>query len=224
VAICRINTRNETVYIKIPCGIVNLEAELFLPDIDYPSPAVVICHPHPLYGGDMHNNVVTAIYDALKSDSIAALRFNFRGVGSSGGTYNGGVAEKDDLKAVFDYLGKRPEIDNRRFGLAGYSFGGAVAFNFTCEDKRVRALSLVSPMLQDSEWSQLRKLALPKLVLVGDEDSVIPIEVLNNLSNEDKGYIKIAGANHFWHGFEEQLQFYTVDFFKQSLYDRKDLL
>jgi alpha/beta superfamily hydrolase len=203
--------------VSIPCGNINLEAELSLPDVVYPVSAVVICHPHPLYGGDMHNNVVTAIYEALCSNSIAALRFNFRGVGASGGAYGHSIAEKDDVGAVLDYLENRPEIDKNRMGLAGYSFGGAVAFNFAGEDKRVRALFLISPVFKNDEWEKLNNFTLPLRIIAGEKDNYIAPPILKKWFKEDGNRIKIPGADHFWQGFEQQLKLNSVDFFRQSL-------
>ena len=204
-------------YLKIPCGAINLEAEINIPDVVSPSPAVIICHPHPLYGGDMQNNVVTAIYNALKSISIAVLRFNFRGVGGSGGTHGGGIAEKEDVKAVFEYLASRPEIDKSRIGLAGYSFGGGMAYHVALDDKRAHALCLISPMLQAGEWSSLSTFSRPKLVLIGSEDSYISPAILEKWFSGNKDFIKITGADHFWQGFEDLIQQYSVHFFQHSL-------
>src|SRR5438876_1190475 len=111
--------------IAIPAGELELDAALDTPDNGPPAAIVVICHPHPQYGGDMENNVVVAIADGLVRDGIAALRFNFRGVGISEGTYDGGAGEQDDARAAIQYA--RSLVGISRVGLAGYSFGSGVA-------------------------------------------------------------------------------------------------
>ena len=104
-----------------PCGDISLEGEWHLPSATGPFPVVVVCHPHPLYGGNMSNNVVMAICQALPRQSIAAFRFNFRGVGESGGTFGGGIAEQDDIKAALTLVSSAPEIDPERIGKAQHT-------------------------------------------------------------------------------------------------------
>ena len=86
-------------------------------------PGIVICHPHPLRGGDMLNNVVRALAEAFAERGFAVLRFNFRGVGSSTGQYAEGIGEQEDAKAALSWLIAQPGIDVDRLFLAGYSFG-----------------------------------------------------------------------------------------------------
>ena len=116
-----------SVHVDFPCGDITLEGEWHLPQGKGPFPAVVVCHPHSLYGGNMSNNVVVAICQSLLQNSVAAFRFNFRGVGKSDGTFGGGTAEQQDVSAALDFASSTPNIDPVRIGLAGYSFGGSVA-------------------------------------------------------------------------------------------------
>jgi alpha/beta superfamily hydrolase len=95
----------------IEAGDVQLEAVLHLPDGVPPFAGVVVCHPHPRYGGDMNNNVVLAVTRALTDRGIAALRFNFRGVGGSAGSYDDGRGETEDAQHALDALASREEID-----------------------------------------------------------------------------------------------------------------
>lgn len=193
-------------HVSIPCGEINLEGILHLPDAKSPHPAVVVCHPHPLYGGDMDNNVVVIICQALALHSVAALRFNFRGVGGSGGKFGGGVKERDDVTAALNYLSTRQDMNAENLGVVGYSFGGAVAFPVAQEDKRVKKLILVSPALNDSQWEELRNYSRPKLVLLGDADTVVPYARLNKDVSTNRQFQVIAGADHFWWGFEEEIE------------------
>jgi alpha/beta superfamily hydrolase len=196
-----------------PCGDLRLEGELQLPEGNGPFPVVAVCHPHPLYGGDMDNNVVMAVYFALVKSSIAALRFNFRGIGNSSGSYGEGVGEKDDIQAALDFLSTLKEIDRQRIGLAGYSFGGMVAAYVAIKDNRVKQLALISPALNETGWVQLKKYASPKLILTGDADTSVPFQPFQRFFGDAEQYQVIAGADHFWSGFEEQLSGKIARFF-----------
>src|SRR5581483_12420564 len=106
-----------------PVGGITLEGLLSIPATS-PQMGVVVCHPHPLYGGEMHNNVVSALIDAFQHAGFATLRFNFRGVGRSGGSHGQGVTEVEDVKAAVSYLLSRQPVQT--VVVAGYSFGSMV--------------------------------------------------------------------------------------------------
>jgi alpha/beta superfamily hydrolase len=168
----------------------------------------------------MLNNVVLAICRALVSRSIAAFRFNFRGAGNSGGTFGEGTAEQEDVKAALDFVSSAPEINGRKIGLAGYSFGGGVALPIALQDERVNLLALVSPALSGSGREQLQQYTRPKLLIIGDADSVILSEELRRHIRDtaDSGqYQIIPGADHFWVGYEDEVaqkvsRFFTAGF------------
>jgi alpha/beta superfamily hydrolase len=200
-------------HIFFPCGDIQLECELHLPEGNGLFPAVVVCHPHPLYGGDMDNNVVMAVCSALDKNSIAVLRFNFRGVGNSGGSFGDGLGEQDDVKAALDYLSTLREVDRERIGLVGYSFGGMVALPVALTDKRVKQLALISPALKETGWAQLKAYALPKLILVGDADTSVPFRPFQRFFGDAKQYQIIAGADHAWWDFEEEIGVRIARFF-----------
>jgi alpha/beta superfamily hydrolase len=208
------------VHITFPVADISLEGAWHFPDGTGPFPAVIVCHPHPLYGGDMSNNVVFAICQALAQQSIAALRFNFRGVRKSGGVFGGGIAEKEDVRAALVFVSSTPTIDRKRIGLAGYSFGASVALPVAVQDGRVSLLALVSPALLDSGWEQLKGYTKPKFLIMGDNDFVIPQQQFRQQVKdipEPKQYQIISGADHFWGGFEEEVaqkvtQFFTTGF------------
>jgi alpha/beta superfamily hydrolase len=202
------------------CGDLRLEGELSLPEGKTPFPAVVICHPHPLYGGNMDNNVVTAVCSALDKESIATLRFNFRGVGNSGGKYSEGLGEQDDVKAALDFVLKLPEIDNKRTGLAGYSFGGLMALSVAIEESRVKQLALISPALKEKGWTQFKEYKMPKLVLVGDVDEMVTFRSYQHLFGDSKQYQIVAGADHFWAGYEMEISNKLARFFHEGFLKR----
>ena len=193
-------------HISFPVGDITLEGELNHPEGPGPFPGVIICHPHPLYGGNMLNNVVTAICQALVGCSIAVFRFNFRGVGNSGGTFGGGIAEQEDVRAALAFLLSTSSIDAERIGLAGYSFGAGVALPVALQEAVISRLALVSPTLSTAGWEQLKEYAKPKLLIVGEADPFIPQERFQQQVKEvaeTKQCRVISGADHFWWGYEE---------------------
>ena len=152
----------------------------------------------------MSSNVVFGICQALAQKSIAALRFNFRGVGQSQGEFGEGIAEQEDVRAALDFVLAREDIDRERIGLAGYSFGGGVALPVAVRDERVKMLALVSPALAEGGWEELKRYSKPKFVIAGENDFVIPQEKFLKLAGDrPEQYQVIAGADHFWGGYEE---------------------
>jgi len=203
-------------HVIFPCGEISLEGVLHLAAGNGPFAGVVVCHPHPLYGGDMENGVVVAICQALVTRSITALRFNFCGAGGSSGRFGGGVKERDDVKAALDYLAARKEINAEKLGLAGYSFGGAVAFAAAQEDPRVKKLALVSPALDDGGWAQLKAWSRPKLILLGDADTMVPYNRLKKYFEDGGDFQAFHGVDHFWWGFEEEIGKRVSEFFARE--------
>ncbi len=195
--------------LTFPCGDLTLEGALHLP-VSSPAPGVVICHPHPQYGGDMENNVVMAACNALVDRGVAALRFNFRGVGGSDGAFDQGNGERDDVRAALKQLVALPEVDEKRRGLIGYSFGAMVAAEVA--SGALRALALVSPPITSSDlrvaWG------CPALVLGGDQDPIAPIDRLELLTEPPGVELHItSGADHSWWGFEDELGGALAEFF-----------
>lgn len=164
----------------------------------------------------MSSNVVWAICQALAQRSVAAFRFNFRGVGQSEGTFGGGITEQEDVRAALSFVASNPDIDQARIGLAGYSFGAGVAAPVAPQDSRVKLLALVSPALSDSAWEQLKDCKVPKLLISGQHDFVIPpAQFQQNLKDtaEPKQGEVISGADHFWQGYEDELAQKVAQFF-----------
>ncbi|HEX16635.1 MAG TPA: alpha/beta fold hydrolase [Deltaproteobacteria bacterium] len=160
---------------------------------------VVILHPHPLYGGEMHNPVVEALKKAASKASFSTLRFNFRGTGRSEGTFGEGIGERRDLEGALDLLEglgrKGPVI------VAGYSFGAQVASSVAPEDDRVTGLALISPPLSMGDFASLMDYRRPKLIVTGDRDFVCPLEELKAFFShlpEPKVLKVIEGCDHFY--------------------------
>lgn len=196
---------------------VSLEACWHFPESNAPWPVVVVCHPHPLYGGSMSANVVFGICQTLAEINIAALRFNFRGVGQSQGEYGEGIAEQDDARATLDFVLENENVDKDRIGLAGYSFGGMVALPVALTDERVKRLALISPALDETGWAELKDYEKPKLVIAGEEDFVIPRDYFLKMAAEmPNDYRVIKGADHFWGGHEEEVAERVSRFFGEE--------
>jgi uncharacterized protein len=195
--------------VRFACGPLVLEGALSLPSpAAHPVPGAVLCHPHPLHGGTMDNAVVRALADALAARAFAVLRFNFRGVGGSGGDHGGGDAEVEDVGAALDVLGSRPEVDRARLGVAGYSFGAAVGLRAGCADPRVRALALVAPPLEAFPMHEGVSCAVPKLVVAGTRDEYCPVPLRQAwvaAAAEPKWTVEVLGADHFFGGRETEV-------------------
>lgn len=192
-------------YVAIPCGQINLEGSLGIPDrASGAVPGVVVCHPHPLYGGDMNNNVIIAVCRALLDRGIATLRFNFRGTGGSGGAFDGGIGEREDAEAALTLLEKTEEVDSERLGIAGYSFGAGVATSVAAVDSRVKALVAISSPSSHVDAQSLTRCKAPKLFVTGDSDPYVPVPALQALvSRLPAAQIRVVeGADHFWQSAE----------------------
>lgn len=173
---------------------------------DRPDVAVV-AHPHPLYGGSMDNNVVEAVCGAAGALGCATLRFNFRGVGRSGGRHDEGDGEVDDIIAATGTARARTSEDARVI-LIGYSFGAWVAARAVDRGLRPHALCLVSPPVDFVSFAGLTLPDLPALVVVGGRDDYCSLGSLTAwLEPQDhppKQEI-IEGASHFYFGAERPL-------------------
>ncbi|MSQ25880.1 MAG: alpha/beta hydrolase [Dehalococcoidia bacterium] len=206
-------------YVTIPSQGEVLEALLHLPPYgDPPYPAVVVCHPHPLYGGDMRNNIVAAACDGLIERGIAALRFNFRGVGGSTGAHSGGPGEQSDLLAALAFLAVRPEIAASRIGAAGYSFGAGIVL--AAAPPSAAAIACIAPLASALAASPLSQWRKPVLLLAGDSDHVVSIADLRRAAAAIPGpcqVIELAHADHFFAGHEPAVSTAIGDFFAHAL-------
>lgn len=167
--------------------------------------AALVCHPHPMFGGTMHNKVVFHAMKALNSFGFPVLRFNFRGTGLSHGKHDQGRGEIDDVHTALDWL-------DREIGLplifAGFSFGAAVGLSAACADDRVKALvglgTPVAPVDDRSyEFDFLRSCDKPKLFVSGSRDQFGPrarLEQLVGSLDEPKKLVIIESADHFFEG------------------------
>ncbi len=203
--------------ISFLAGELELEGFLAVPQAVEPSPGVAICHPHPLYGGDMHNNVVRAIRDELIAQGIAALRFNFRGTGYSQGRFSEGIGEEDDVLAALNYLINSEHINTERIGLAGYSFGAMVAVKASIKSERLRGVAAVSPVVTPDLFKTVKH---PLLVICGEADEVAPLHNIRQaLKTSEAAYSleTFPDVDHFWWMQEQAMAQHVALFFKSRL-------
>lgn len=190
-----------------PAG--RLEA-LLNPGVANATHAALVCHPHPLYGGTLHNKVVFHTMKALNSFGFPVLRFNFRGAGLSQGEHGHGDTEIEDVRVALDWLDAEFHLP---MVFAGFSFGAAVGLRAACPDARVRALiaegTPVVPVAADIEeprvysYEFLMECSKPKLFLSGARDQFGPrakLEALVASAPEPKKLVLIEGGDHFFEG------------------------
>ena len=207
-----------SVTIDGPAG--RLEGRLHLPEDGQPVAGVVVCHPHPLMGGDMNNNVVMGVCRELVGSGMAVLRFNFRGVGASAGTHDQGRGEVDDVREALRYLSELPELGGRAIGLAGYSFGAGVAMKAAFAYETASALSVIGRARVDPEDNIARRPALPVQFIIGERDRQMAPEHAETLNTEltvPPDMHIIAGADHFFGGREREIGSLVAGFFRASL-------
>jgi len=167
---------------------------------------VVITHPHPLYGGDMYNNVVETIQNVYQENGYTTLRFNFRGCGQSTGQYDDGNGEQADLAAAFNYLRAdgASSVD-----LAGYSFGTWIIAKALDNDKiTADAVIMVSPPAAMMQFEPNAPIPNLKLVVTGSRDEFAPpdlVEKLSGIWNKTTRFNVIHGADHFFFGYTNEL-------------------
>ncbi len=187
-----------------PAG--RLEAVLWTPPAVASAMAAVVCHPHPVFGGTMHNKVVFQTAKALDSLGIAVLRFNFRGAGLSAGIHDKGRGELDDVRAALQYLAV--EFPDAPLLVAGFSFGCWVGMRAGCDDARVEKLIGIGAPVNNSDFSYLGKCAKPKLFVHGSNDEHGDVEkvrqMVRSLPGENE-LVVVDGVDHFFAGKIEEL-------------------
>lgn len=175
----------------------------------------VICHPHPLYQGSMHNKVVTTLSRAMKTLKISSYRFNYRGVGDSQGEYGEGVGELDDLLAVCDWI--RENTPTKKIILCGFSFGGAIAYKSLGKLDNIAGLITIAPAVDRFDLTKSPEPQnIPWLVVQGiDDDTVNPSSVFDftlKTIKSDLTMVKMNEVGHFFHGKLIQLKTVVENF------------
>ncbi|MDP9264424.1 MAG: alpha/beta hydrolase, partial [Acidobacteriota bacterium] len=183
--------------------------------------AALVCHPHPLFGGTLHNKVVFRAMKALNGFGFPVLRFNFRGAGLSAGEHDRGSGEVEDVRAALGWLEREFQLP---IVFAGFSFGAWVGLRAACPDARVAALiSLGTPVDaggQAYDYGFLRDCAKPKLFVSGTRDEFGPpdeVERIVSSAAEPKRLVRIPGADHFFEGHLPAVQGTIEDWLRATL-------
>ncbi len=197
----------------IAAGDVKLEARLWEPEGTMPTGAALLCHPHPLYGGTMNNRVIYRAGKGAVTARLAALRFNFRGVGASTGTYSGGAGERKDVAALLGWLQQRyPRLP---LALIGFSFGAWVGLQVAGQDPRVTALVGLGVPIQTYDFQFLIEIDKPALYIVGTRDEFCPRDQMETLARRlprNSTVCWVDGADHFFTHQVEEVQTRVKDF------------
>jgi len=172
--------------------------------------AAVIAHPHPLYGGTMHNKVVFHAMKALNGFDFPVLRFNFRGTGTSQGEHDYGRGEIDDVRTALEWMENEYHLP---LVFAGFSFGAAAGLRAACPDNHVEALiSLGTPLNADGRlytYALLGDCSKPKLFLSGDRDEFAPRQKLADVvasASDPKRFVLVPDADHFFTGHLDEMR------------------
>ena len=195
--------RIESLFLDGPAG--RLEALLEEPEDQAPREAVLVCHPHPQFGGTMHNKVVYRIARGMRRAGAVALRFNYRGVNLSEGTYGQGVGELEDARAALEFLRSRyPELP---FSLAGFSFGSRIILKLGCEVPGASRLVAVGFPAGDSASLSLGFCEIPRVFIQSTNDQFGPRPAMERYFagvKDPKELIWVESRDHFFaDGLEE---------------------
>lgn len=185
---------------EIPGPSGPLEALLDLPAGE-PRAVAVFGHPHPLHGGTLHTKGVYQAAKAMTRIGVAALRFNFRGVGRSAGTFDAGPGEQEDFRAALSFAEQR--YPDRPMWAAGMSFGSWIAMTTGATDPRVSVLLGIAPPVDRYDFSILDTCRLPKFIIHGENDELISVKDIRKFYAklpEPKELAVIEDANHLFEG------------------------
>ncbi|OYV55746.1 MAG: hypothetical protein B7X00_00545 [Legionella sp. 21-45-4] len=175
-----------------------LEANILVPDKVNSSYIALLGHPHSLQGGTMHNKVVTILARTFKEMGISSVRFNFRGVGQSAGSYDAGIGESQDMLAIVQQL--TPYLPGVKWCFAGFSFGSYVAYRAAAQ-ANAHVLVTVAPPVHRYDYKAFSPKPLPWIVVQGDKDEVVPVdEVLAFATAEQLPVLQFPETGHFFHG------------------------
>jgi uncharacterized protein len=168
--------------------------------------AIVICHPHPQYGGSMHDAVVDTVDSGARRHAFATLRFNFRGVGASTGRFDNGIGEVDDLLAALAWL--RDQTNGLPMWLAGYSFGSNVVWRSLERAGELRGALLIAPPVTLMDFAARPETSAKITLIAGDADDYVDSAALTGWAREaapGATIETIRGADHFFSGAHAQL-------------------
>ena len=201
-----------SLFVSGPCG--DLEAIIHKPTQENKQFIAVVCHPHPLYQGTMNNKVVTTLAKLWSDLGYYTVRFNFRGVGKSAGTYDEGLGEVDDALTIIQWL--QQQFPNRQLILSGFSFGSFVAAQAALKVD-VATLILIAPPVTNLRFSQLAEFSCPWIVVQGEQDEIVAVdEVIAwcQARQHPPQLILMPKTTHFFHGRLTELREKLIAAFK----------
>lgn len=180
----------------------------------------IFFHPHPQYGGDMYNPVIDTAVKVAAQSGFSTLRFNFRGVGESEGSYGEGIGEREDVGSAIEYFAHKLKNHDIHLILVGYSFGSWMSLNNFVNDIRVRGMVAIAPPLELYDFKILEGCKKKKLFIAGSKDTWCPRDLLEDWFwrlDEPKSLKIIEGADHFFFShthllIEPLTEFFSSDF------------
>ncbi|MBU8912203.1 MAG: alpha/beta hydrolase [Desulfobacterales bacterium] len=195
--------------ITIDCGNIKLEGVL---QKNSSQNAVIICHPHPLYGGNMDNPVVMTIADAFFEKGFTTLRFNFRGTCNSTGMFDNGNGEQEDIRAAMSFL---VESGYKNICLAGYSFGARMNALVVSKGCEVKDHIMVSPPMGFMSFDDIEKISSTGLIVTGAKDDIAPADLIQKHINRwqiTPRYEIIESCDHFYSDCLDKLKAILTDY------------
>ena len=175
------------------------------------APIAVVLHPHPLHGGNMNNRVVYTLYNAFADSGFSVLRFNFRGVGRSQGSYDSGAGELSDAAYAFDWLQQVNTTSNLCW-IGGYSFGALIAMQLMMRRPEIEGFVSVAPPADSEDFSFLAPCPSSGIIIHGEDDTNVPLESVKKLASKLDGqknisvrFQSIKGTDHFFKDKIEEL-------------------
>lgn len=187
------------------------------------APIALFLHPHPQHGGTMNNKVVYSLYHAFAQRGYSCLRFNFRGVGRSQGTFSRGEGEMSDAASALDWLqGNNPDAPN--CWIAGFSFGAWIGMQLLMRRPEISGFVSVAPPANMYDFSFLAPCPASGMIIHGDQDEIVPPESIEKLIDklrQQKGitidHRLVHGTNHFFHGAMDTLVDEVGDYLDASI-------
>ena len=187
------------------------------------SPIAIILHPHPQYGGTMNNRIVQETYNIFVKNGFSVLKFNFRGVGKSDGTFDNGQGELSDAATALDWIEKENQ-DYSQCWVSGFSFGSLICMQLIMRRPEVTKFIAIAPQPNVYDFTFLAPCPAPGLIVYGKNDELVPEESILNLKkrldmqkNIDVKFESILHANHFYKGKEKELVFSLEQYLKQNI-------
>ena len=187
------------------------------------APIAVVLHPHPLHGGNMNNRVVYTLYNAFADSGFSVLRFNFRGVGRSQGSYDSGAGELSDAAYAFDWLQQVNTTSNLCW-IGGYSFGALIAMQLMMRRPEIEGFVSVAPPADSEDFSFLAPCPSSGIIIHGENDDNVPLDSVKKLASKLDGqknisvrFQSIKGTDHFFKDKIEELSSATSTYIQGAL-------